>query len=485
MHIITAIIRTLHALEKDLELTQNTLVRKLTVRVHNMCSSTDTKHTTLMRFNHQSIVRLFENMTTLNKKGQKQSPIVDATDVQKLMLSLPYLLDGLADEELAVFNAGPGRVRGNAVADPIPAAIMAVNEWLHWYKLYRKEAPDEDDVIRLTRMGKSLLRTLVKVFPFTVKVGLGQNNVRSMWANEKVHSILHAPRNIYMMGRAKNISCQVTETRHKGIKIKGLKTNRNPASVGFSIMNQEARDDALVALATKLDSSGPCWKRRRVSHCPPSQLEGDSRNDSASDSESDSDPDGSGVLKAMRYFERDEKAKTTGCLADGLRCNVWARAHEVESMRYSLVKGWTAVKGQRRGELGLDMQDINWTAASGGQMLTILQQLPWIAYLSNKVVHYLVDYHHEWLVNLPLDIPVTDGTHKQLGKEHFQAITPRFEHLPLVKKPFQVFSAVKLEHNRFIGGQTVHAAPFNISKPRMVIFAWSKSFHHHVEADIS
>ena len=159
MHIITAIIRTLHALEKDLELTQNTLVRKLTVRVHNMCSSTDTKHTTLMRFNHQSIVRLFENMTTLNKKGQKQSPIVDATDVQKLMLSLPYLLDGLADEELAVFNAGPGRVRGNALADPIPAAIMAVNEWLHWYKLYRKEAPDEDDVKRLTQMGTSLLRT--------------------------------------------------------------------------------------------------------------------------------------------------------------------------------------------------------------------------------------------------------------------------------------------------------------------------------------
>ncbi len=45
---------------------------------------------------HQSIISVFETMTTPDKKGKKQSPIVDAGDVQKLMLCLPYVLDGLA-----------------------------------------------------------------------------------------------------------------------------------------------------------------------------------------------------------------------------------------------------------------------------------------------------------------------------------------------------------------------------------------------------
>ncbi len=35
-------------------------------------------------------------------------------------------------------------------------------------------------------------------------------------------------------------------------------------------------------------------------------------------------------------------------------------------MEYTLVKGWTHEKGSRRGNLGLLMQDINWTQASRG-----------------------------------------------------------------------------------------------------------------------
>jgi hypothetical protein len=58
------------------------------------------------------------------------SPIVDAGDVQKLMLCLPYVLDGLADEAIAEHNA---RVPvDKRVKDPFPEVIMAVNEWLHW-----------------------------------------------------------------------------------------------------------------------------------------------------------------------------------------------------------------------------------------------------------------------------------------------------------------------------------------------------------------
>ncbi len=89
-------------------------MRKLTVCLHNLCNSLNSKHTTLIGFTHQSIVSLFETFTTLNKKGQKQAPVVDAGDVQKLMLLLPYELDGLADEAIAEHHA-----RGGArVSDP-------------------------------------------------------------------------------------------------------------------------------------------------------------------------------------------------------------------------------------------------------------------------------------------------------------------------------------------------------------------------------
>ena len=37
MHIITAIVRMLHKLEAALDLPENTLVKKLTARIHNLC----------------------------------------------------------------------------------------------------------------------------------------------------------------------------------------------------------------------------------------------------------------------------------------------------------------------------------------------------------------------------------------------------------------------------------------------------------------
>ena len=41
MHIITAIVRMLHKLEAALDLPENTLVKKLTARIHNLCSYSD------------------------------------------------------------------------------------------------------------------------------------------------------------------------------------------------------------------------------------------------------------------------------------------------------------------------------------------------------------------------------------------------------------------------------------------------------------
>jgi hypothetical protein len=146
-----------------------------------------------MGFTHQSIVSLFETLTGLDKKGRKQSPVVDAGDVQKLMQVLPYVLDGLADEAIADYH-GAARV-----SDPFPDVIKAINDWLHWYHLARTPEPDDDVVARLTDMGKALLVTLEKVFPFQVRYG--KYTLRSMWCNEKVHSILHVPRTLKRMGR--------------------------------------------------------------------------------------------------------------------------------------------------------------------------------------------------------------------------------------------------------------------------------------------
>jgi hypothetical protein len=89
----------------------------------------------MMGFTHQSIVTVFKTLTTPNKKGKKQFPIVDAGYVQKLMLVLPYVLDGLADEFICQHNAR--LAQANHVVDPFPDAIMAVNEWLHWYNTNR------------------------------------------------------------------------------------------------------------------------------------------------------------------------------------------------------------------------------------------------------------------------------------------------------------------------------------------------------------
>ncbi len=49
------------------------------------------------------------------------------------------------------------------------------------------------------------------------------------------------------------MSCQVTEQRHKGVKRKGNRTNRNPATAGKSVMNAELREAACERMAQALD----------------------------------------------------------------------------------------------------------------------------------------------------------------------------------------------------------------------------------------
>ena len=97
MTIITAIMHMLQILAEKLGIGKNALVVKLSSRMHNLCNTLEVKHTTLMSFVNQSIVDCMD--TYLAQQGTKRArsqPIVDASDVQRLMLALPFLLAGLA-----------------------------------------------------------------------------------------------------------------------------------------------------------------------------------------------------------------------------------------------------------------------------------------------------------------------------------------------------------------------------------------------------
>jgi hypothetical protein len=191
------------------------------------------------------------------------------------------------------------------------------------------------------------------------------------------------------------VSCQVTELRHKGVKRKGNRTNRNPATAGMSVMNAELREAACERMGQVLDEHGLylhlfvyMYLSRKYKHVSASILSvyafiriymfvsyqylhlyasilsvyvciitymfvscqykhvcasiliympvSDShillseprwhkrRRTQPSDSPELSDS--GDVLMASRYWDRKEEKKTGGCMADGLRCCIWARS---------------------------------------------------------------------------------------------------------------------------------------------------------------
>jgi len=281
MTIITAIMHMLQILAEKLGIGTNALVVKLSSRMHNLCNTLEVKHTTLMSFVNQSIVDCMDSyLARQGTKKARSQPIVDASDVQRLMLALPFLLAGLACEELEQFNAllSPAEQE----QDPIPEAIEAVNAWLHWYHLYRQPESgtythvlacigkyngmyshvfvrilaDSASHARLDGMGVALLDTLQRVFPYTVKLAPRSALTRSIWCTEKVHSIVHGSRNLRCVGRSRNITCQVTESRLKGLKAKGHMTNRHQATYGWSIMRAEIRECAAQEMARQADARG-------------------------------------------------------------------------------------------------------------------------------------------------------------------------------------------------------------------------------------
>ena len=170
IYIIQAIIKTLNRLEAAIGQAKNTLVQKLTGYIHGLCNTLEVKHTTLMSFVHQSIVQCFENYSR-NKKDDSSCPIVDATDVQRLMLTLPFLLDGLAVDEVEAFNAG--KPQDQHVTNPLPDVIEAVNAWLHWYHLYRQQESDGTAACPALKKWARNCSTLCKLFSHSQSNWLG------------------------------------------------------------------------------------------------------------------------------------------------------------------------------------------------------------------------------------------------------------------------------------------------------------------------
>ncbi len=171
-------------------------------------------------------------------------------------------------------------------------------------------------------------------------------------------------------------------------------------------------------------------------------------------------------MYAARHWRRSGDKKTENCMAAGLRCSVWARAQSPGTISLSLTRGWTRLSEAKRGNLGIVMQDLAWTAASNLPQPTLLARLPILAYLPNKLVHFLVDYHPDWLARLHL--PASDGRHRQLANAHFHLALDRLVNMPNVPGPLQLFSAVAVGHKDWRGVQWINAMPFNKEKQQMI-----------------
>ena len=182
--------------------------------------------------------------------------MVDAMDVQMLMLAMPFVLDGLAHQELSKFNAGKGRK--DQVADPFRPIIGVYNDYLHWYLMYRSRRLPETLVKTMDENGRDLLDTLQTVFPHEVTYTRKDQSVyrRSVWCTEKAHAIKHGGENYRSAGRCKNYSVQALETRHKSaLKAVAHKTN-NQASVGGSVLRANIQLEASEDLARHVDRTG-------------------------------------------------------------------------------------------------------------------------------------------------------------------------------------------------------------------------------------
>ena len=110
-------------------------------------------------------------------------------------------------------------------------------------------------------------------------------------------------------------------------------------------------------------------------------------------------------------------------MAEGLQCNLWSRAQSPETVSLTLTKGWTRLRYATRGNLGITLEDLAWTAASGLPEPPLLKDHPILRNLTNKLVCFILDYFPNWIARLQL--PASDGRHRQLASGQFHSVWER------------------------------------------------------------
>ena len=257
INMLKATVKEVNLLEKKLKIVSGVLKRRLFARLLRLCDCAAVQHMTLLTLGNQKILDGVERWGSNAKKAAgKEAPLVDAMDVQMLMLAMPFVLDGLAHQELSKFNAGKGH--REQVRDPFRPIIGAYNDYLHWYHQYRSRRLTEPQVESMHENGVDLIDMLQTVFPHEVTYTRTNGSVyrRSVWCTEKVHSIQHCGENYREAGRCKNYTTQTLETRHKSaIKTVAHKTN-NQASVGGSVLRSNIELEASEDLARQIDRKG-------------------------------------------------------------------------------------------------------------------------------------------------------------------------------------------------------------------------------------
>lgn len=240
--IMKCTIQRLRDLEVSLGLHRHTLVNQFLSRLRIICHH-DTHQVSLLRFKRSDVMDYVENLAGIRDASQKSHAVCDATDMHRLTLVVPFVLDGLADAEILQHNSGVPRA-ADRITNPIPEMIACWNDYLRWYHLYRQGENNELALDRLDATGVALLEDLKRIFPYCNDDG------SSLWCTEKVHNaFLHAKDNIKRSGRCRNLSTQVTEMKHKGMKDQALLSN-NHHTLGLSILRAAAKADAAACLAS-------------------------------------------------------------------------------------------------------------------------------------------------------------------------------------------------------------------------------------------
>jgi hypothetical protein len=99
------------------------LVQRMKDRLHGLCNSPFIQHITLLALSNQKILEGWEmlNQEIRTKTKTRSQPIVDASDVAKLLLALVYVLDGLGQPELEAHNHL--QIRDPGVKDQQPGHV--------------------------------------------------------------------------------------------------------------------------------------------------------------------------------------------------------------------------------------------------------------------------------------------------------------------------------------------------------------------------